>query len=333
MAKRTIGKPRFYADIPQYLKALGYYDGSVLGNPNIWNMNPYQQNSLSLGLNTFNINKPSEELTQLLTNGANALDLSTSSGIYFGALGVDSIDIDYIQFALGNDDGFVEIDFENIINATYLADSQLSFQYKGYGLANVTGFAGFSSDIRFFSYANVSNPSNVGSVSYGRWFEPSHAFDLGLTMVSDYEGVSLQKTISGYTYSNSTHLGVPMWGDIPAWTIGKQEGHDYKIGGTDGRRQWDVSLSFLSDDDLFSKARNENKFFTYNPDSGGYTFDESIASFLGLTFNGKIPFIFCPDSSATDLEFALCMIDEDSLSFDQVAYQTWDVSMSIVEVW
>ena len=28
MAKRTIGKPRFYADLGQYLKAKGYYSGN-----------------------------------------------------------------------------------------------------------------------------------------------------------------------------------------------------------------------------------------------------------------------------------------------------------------
>ena len=28
MARKTLGKPRFYADTLQYLKALGYYDGS-----------------------------------------------------------------------------------------------------------------------------------------------------------------------------------------------------------------------------------------------------------------------------------------------------------------
>ena len=34
-----------------------------------------------------------------------------------------------------------------------------------------------------------------------------------------------------------------------------------------------------------------------------------------------------------DIEFAICRLDQDSLTFSQVAYQTWSVSMNIMEVW
>ena len=78
-----------------------------------------------------------------------------------------------------------------------------------------------------------------------------------------------------------------------------------------------------------------NSFFTYDESIPSYTFDDSMASFFKLTYNGKIPFIFCPDSSLTneyDLEFAICMLDNEP-TFTQVANQVWDVSMRIVEVW
>ena len=54
MAKRTIGKPRFYADMFQYLRAKGYYYGGGLAGGTVqdhenevWNMNPYQVNEYS----------------------------------------------------------------------------------------------------------------------------------------------------------------------------------------------------------------------------------------------------------------------------------------------
>ena len=82
---------------------------------------------------------------------------------------------------------------------------------------------------------------------------------------------------------------------------------------------------------MFHKAGNENKFFTYDEDTEAYTFDSSMASFMKLSLMGKIPFIFCPDSSATDLEFAICRIDKDP-TFKQVANNLFSTSLSITEV-
>ena len=58
-----------------------------------------------------------------------------------------------------------------------------------------------------------------------------------------------------------------------------------------------------------------------------------MSTFFKLTKNGALPFIFSPDSKADNLEFAICMLDQDSISFKQIAYQTWNVSMSVREVW
>ena len=58
-----------------------------------------------------------------------------------------------------------------------------------------------------------------------------------------------------------------------------------------------------------------------------------MASFMGLTFNGALPFLFNPDSSAEDKEFAICKIDQSSISYKQVAFRTWNVSFVIREVW
>ena len=82
---------------------------------------------------------------------------------------------------------------------------------------------------------------------------------------------------------------------------------------------------------MFHKAGNENKFFTYDEDTEAYTFDSSMASFMKLSLMGKIPFIFCPDSSADDLEFAICRIDR-TPSFKQVANNLFSTSLSITEV-
>ena len=173
--------------------------------------------------------------------------------------------------------------------------------------------------------------AKIGALTLGRWFEPEHSFDLKGSITTSYDGIKTQKTIGGNTLSNINHLGVPDWGDLPAWTLQKQEGHDYKIGGADGRRSWKCGLSFIQDENMFHKAGNENKFFTYDEDTEAYTFDSSMASFFKLTLNGNLPFIFCPDSSADDLEFAICRIDR-TPSFKQVANNLFSTSLSITEV-
>lgn len=128
--------------------------------------------------------------------------------------------------------------------------------------------------------------AKIGSFTFGRYFEPEFAFDLQATLSTSYEGIKSQTTVGGSTLTNINHTGQPAWGDLPAWTLEKQEGHDYKIGGTMGRRSWKVSLSFMADDNVFSKAGNENKFFTWTDqtdDTSGtpeYQFDSSLASFL-----------------------------------------------------
>ena len=52
MARRTIGKPRFYADVLQYLKVLGYHQSN--DNPELWNLDPTNNNEYNQATHTFN---------------------------------------------------------------------------------------------------------------------------------------------------------------------------------------------------------------------------------------------------------------------------------------
>lgn len=328
MAKRTIQTCRFYADVLQYLKILGYYEGS--NSPELWNMNPSSANEYELsGLTNFdfNIKNPSKELDQLLTN----VPQSSSSGIYGAVLG----------HTLKNSPMAIEIDNFTFDDVTEIANySSLTAEYNGYSIWDIQN-CGAEENIDKILFSAISNQtSKIGSISYGRWFEPSHSPDLSVKLISEYDGVTNQTTIGGNSITNVNHLGQPHWGDLPAWTLEKKEGHDYKLGADTNRRVWELSFSYMTDDNIFSKSNNPNKFFTTTNDT--YVFDSSMASFFRLTLNGSLPFIFCPNSAGSnptsdegdkDLEFAICKLDQDSLRFSQVAYQTWNVSMNIIEVW
>ena len=193
------------------------------------------------------------------------------------------------------------------------------------------------------------NFAKIGAYTTGIFIEAPNSPDLSVKKTLEMSGISANETIAGNTLVNIKHKGVPNWGDQPAWTLQKTDGRDYTNVANRARRIWDMSFSYISDDNLFDAAQNSNSFFndefdefddekTYSVDN----FDTSMSSFFKLTQNGALPFIFCPDSKATrtvdgvevdNLEFAICMLDQDSISCTQVAHRTWNVSLAIREVY
>ena len=172
---------------------------------------------------------------------------------------------------------------------------------------------------------------DIGAVTFGRWFEPEHSFDLQATIMKDNDGIKRNRTVGGNTIINVNYLGSESWGDLPAWTLGKQAGIDYKPVSHSGRRTWKVSLSYVQDSNMFNNHNNENQFFTYDIDTNQHTFDASLGSFFGLTFDGQIPFLFCPDKDADNLEFAKCVITNKP-TFKQVANNLFSTSLVLTEV-
>ena len=52
------------------------------------------------------------------------------------------------------------------------------------------------------------------------------------------------------------------------------------------------------------------------------------------TIAGHIPFIFQPDNTEDEADqFAICRFDMDTLTYSQVAYNTYNISLQIREVW
>jgi len=61
--------------------------------------------------------------------------------------------------------------------------------------------------------------------------------------------------------------------------------------------------------------------------------DSFIAQVLNKVGNGD-KFIFQPDNTNNNPDqFAICILDQDSLSIKQVAYKVYDISLNIREVW
>jgi hypothetical protein len=363
MAKRTIGKPRFYADLGSYLKLKSFYESETYGlfgdntenTDLVWNLDP-------IGLQTFEIHPSTPRFKfwfKFLDEGQNNIEVkkllldtvpeSTSTGLYAGILGHNTKNlldnnienIEKVNLIFGREDGieFSQEDTTEIINYKLGVP-----EYNGYSLWEIDSF--YSYDIyqninKFGMSFETSNPIgeeegeykniDIGAITFGRWFEPEHSLDLQATIMKDADGIKRNRTVGGNTLINVNYLGSESWGDLPAWTLGKQVGVDYKPVSHTGRRTWRVSLSYIQDENMFNKHNNENQFFTYDIDTNLHTFDTSLGSFFGLTFDGQIPFLFCPDKDADNLEFAKCVITNKP-TFKQVANNLFSTSLVLTEV-
>ena len=328
------------------------------------------------GTNSMN-HIPQHELGKLLAYHNPSDDEHHSSGWFAGILGHNLASLGtsavHHRFYGKHDDGFIKFsnqsEFKEIVNfeeATLIepAGSAGKPKYDGFSLWEITNKNTSTLQSRFsvaeFTFEKNDGNQNevpwgdnnsleIGAFTAGIFIEAPNSPDLSVKKTLEMSGISVNETIAGNTLVNIKHKGVPNWGDQPAWTLQKTDGRDYTNVANRARRIWDMSFSYISDDNLFDAAQNSNSFFNDTFDQfdeeDAYSvsnFDTSMSSFFKLTQNGALPFIFCPDSKATrivdgvevdNLEFAICMLDQDSISCTQVAHRTWNVSLAIREVY
>lgn len=203
--------------------------------------------------------------------------------------------------------------------------------------------------------ADAENRDNIiGSLNFGAIYEMSHSPDLELTMTRTYDGIQTQKTLSGGRMTKVNYTGPAAWrNDLPAWTLTNEAVDTTAVPNniSRGRRSWDMSFSYMSDSNLLALNESLTPFNASDTSNAGYDTDdfisgtsnfvstiESDSSFFGAvvqkTMGGALPFIFQPDSNnSSPDQFAICVIDQDSISFEQVANNVYNISLKISEVW
>ena len=132
-----------------------------------------------------------------------------------------------------------------------------------------------------------------------------------------------------------------------------------------GRRVWDLSFSYLSDTDIFpinastSIIANIDSQEGYNVDTSPIdmgTFDDTeefvfstniindtdfFSSVWNKTLGSTLPFIFQPDGGGDVAgagnfnadQFALCKFKDDTLQYERVASNVYNIKLKIEEVW
>ena len=217
-------------------------------------------------------------------------------------------------------------------------------KFNGWSLIDITTTPQDANSIQLsLTYDDHTNldqvPIRIGAISIGTHYDMPHSPDLNLSMDRDYGGFKRQITKGGSLLSSSNWIKPPMWSSGGAWEL-------YASGGTEratqtraGRRSWNLSFSYLSDSDLMADMETLTIYPNQsngNPDSyENVLVDNSFfGKFMHKTLGGSLRFVFQPDNTDFNIDgFAICTLDQDSISIKQVANNTYNISLKIVEVW
>ena len=325
MAYQNVLTPRFYIDIPTYLNSIGEDYGDRF-DKSLFTLNPITP------VDFLNANTSSANI--LLNNEVK--NICNPNKFYFAIL----------NHNIEGENGF-ELksehwsDIDYILNHTHPSISDI-------GSSIIIGKVPENISVIIIDSIQASENITAGSISFGSYYDMTNSADLDLTMEIEFDGYNSFQTAGGSTLTNVTYNGSPYWNDKDGnksepFSIGASTG----LSKRNGRRNWSMKFSYVSDKDLFASNYMSNNHLetSTNYDSNDLTTDGDnfeynlnnddsfIAQVLNKIGNGQ-KFIFQPDNTNNNPDqFAICVLDQDSLSIKQVAHKVYDFSLKIREVW
>ena len=341
----SVSNCRLMVDYIQYCKSIGYVDSYQLDDLDgdekaVWDYNP-------ANMQTYTINTAAQGVGWKINfkNGNKQFSKFLSTVNYFGALGHDFGNTSASTFAIrmGTDSADAYVD-----NGIEIVGSVDSLGYTLRELASGNNISGLDSIdwLKIYLY-NTNNFStgdevNVGSLVCGRYFDFPHSANLSMNIKRGYEGVKTKNTIGGRSISNINYYKQPDWGNYPAWTnieaTDASDDTDFRPVSQGGRREWDLTWSFLSKEDTFPKTSEGTMAGIYDNSNGAFDgFDGSVhqGNIMGwlTTFSMglNIPMLFQPDK--TKQEFAKVKANQKSISIQQSAPNLYTCKLKLTEVW
>lgn len=246
----------------------------------------------------------------------------------------------------------------NVINGggEYADDSDYHvLQYDGFSIVTFDGTGASTLAMGLSSDQYEPTYSNVGSIILGTYYDMV-APNLSLTISREYGGTQEYTAHNGSSMSNTMWNSAPKWGNLGAWEL---EGSGSALSRS-GRRTWQLQFSYMGDSDLWgsnqmlsyisgnTSAQNTNIGYESGDVSADNLFDYNLLSddnFFSQvwhkTLGGTLPFIFQPDGDGDTLgsgnnnpdQFAICRFKDNSLKATRSSFNTYDISLSIEEVW
>lgn len=373
MANQSIGTPRFYLDFTQLAKAKGYVKAgetntSINLNPinddknnNVWdydyvNTTNYTAGTSQMAHFTFSMPAFWERSWQyvddhLVKEWCKLMATSNYAGV---------INHNLHTAANGNSAFYLVPYFSSGVQHTWfpregIVNSNGGIYKNGYSFVSFN-----SEDSEFAEHINneeyqrfsqfrmqFSNNSgqtfaedtnlDIGAITFGKYIDMPTAPDLKVSKSIVYDGFTKIRTMGGSDYVNINNQGCPDWLVGEPWTL-KDETTSGRIG-KNGRRRWDLKFSYIDSSDAFYATGQPTIGSHINIGSEGqessFQSKSEVQQIWDLTLGGALSFVFCPDVSATneDIEFAVCKLTTNSIKFNQIAYNAWNISIGVEEVW
>ena len=218
----------------------------------------------------------------------------------------------------------------------------------------------------------VDKDYKIGSFAMGTIYTMAQSPYLSLTMSREYGGTKEFTTYNGSSISNTMWSKPPRWGSLGAWELdtGKPElsrsgrrtwdlkfsymadgdlwGSNQSVGQRGGQYEEGVvplytghgeSLPGTNEGydtaDLYVGFPGQGGTFVYTAFNYNLLTDENFFSQVWhKTLGGTLPFVFQPDvNNKNPDQFAICQFKDNSLKVTQSAFNVYDVSLSIEEVW
>jgi len=216
------------------------------------------------------------------------------------------------------------------------------------GWSKFTGSANTSNDLNRFTIkidgddidgiTKTSTP--IGDISVGWSWTAPNSPDMELTQTFANESLKTQTTKGGFQLSNVGWTQPPKWGNYPAWSR-YTTNISYPT-----RRSWSLKFSYLADENSDNSALMPEFYNNFGIDKNRGIFEKISGSviddtetfnikqdFLSKVYAGtngfQLPFIFQPDSTVE--EYAIARVNANSFTMNQVALNTYDISLSITE--
>tara|TARA_R100001463_G_scaffold98390_1_gene152890 strand:+ start:192 stop:1253 length:1062 start_codon:yes stop_codon:yes gene_type:complete len=350
---KQVKTPRFYVDMPTFLHATGQLGwDTTKGGAELLYMNPS---------NPFIRDSIDEDSIFVIGGSGDDNPAKTSFPVNFIALlnhnlasddstpqivGYDGINLDYTNFSHNNH-------FKSqILNADRSANT-LNPLFNGTTIFEVGSNNEYWTMFKVEYASDYTDTINhqLGSFVVGKYWDAPNSPDLSLTMSRRFDGIKKQKTIGGKTLANIYYDGPTEWTmnhpndgtyKYPPFeldTTGDDFNQKVKSGlGRKGLRSWNLTFSYISESDMWMENEVSNTLTSDNVTPNNeipnpMLSDDSFNFVWNCTLGGTLPFIFQPDNTNNNPDqFSICTFRENSFNVNQVAFNTYSVSMTIDEI-
>ena len=221
--------------------------------------------------------------------------------------------------------------------------------YDGFSIAT------FNGDAMDGLYWNTSSPwMTIGSIIPGTYYDMPQSANLSLSLSYEYDGVKKITTKGGSELSYNRYTSGRKWGDLGAWELydGNPNTYVYENPvvtsslGRSGRKSWDLKFSFMDDGDLWGSNQlvsfvqlDSRELDDGDTQDNAYSYnilndDNFFSQVWHKTRGDVLPFIFQPDNSNNKPDqFFIAKFKNNSLKATQSAFNVYDISLTIEEVW